>query len=53
VTGKGSTGGDVTGVVTGVQLTAAGVPRLQLSTGGTLAVTDVTQVAPTPAAPTA
>jgi flagellar basal-body rod modification protein FlgD len=53
VTGKGATGGDLTGVVTGVQLTAAGSPRLQLSTGGTLAVTEVTQVAPTPTIPAA
>jgi len=52
VIGKGSTG-DLAGVVTAISMTAAGVPRLQLSTGGSLAVTDVTQVTPTPTTPTA
>jgi len=38
----------ITGVVTGVTMTAAGTPRVQLAGGGTLAVSDVTLVAPTP-----
>lgn len=43
VTGKGATGEAVTGVVTGVSLTATGA-RLQLTGGASLAVEDVTTV---------
>jgi hypothetical protein len=35
-------------VVTGVTMTAAGTPRVQLAGGGTLAVSDVTLVVDTP-----
>lgn len=38
----------ISGVVIGVTMTAGGTPRVQLAGGGTLAVSDVTEVAPTP-----
>lgn len=44
----GTSAQTITGVVTGVSMTAAGTPRVQLAGGGTLAVSDVTLVAPTP-----
>lgn len=43
VTGTGPTGQPVTGIVTGVTLTAAGA-RVQLADGGSLAVDEVTKV---------
>lgn len=43
VTGTGAAGATVSGVVTGVTITATG-PRLQLTGGGSLAVDDVTNV---------